>query len=75
MAATPGTHELKLDPKYDDYDFPTVAPVAQNGHAGHTTDEQDAMVFQLRTMLEQAGYTKNLDTLTLVCPLEACGWP
>jgi len=61
------THELKLDPKYDNYDYPTVAPVAQNGHPGHTTPEQDAQVHQLRTMLEAAGYTKNLDTLTLVC--------
>lgn len=58
--------ELKLDPKYDNYDYPTVAPVAQNGHPGHTTPEQDAQVFQLRTQLEQEGYTKNLDTLTLV---------
>lgn len=66
MAAAP-THELKLDPKYDDYDYPTVAPTPQNGHPGHTTPEQDAQVFQLRTQLEQAGYTKNLDTLTLVC--------
>lgn len=66
MAAAPA-HELKLDPKYDDYDYPTVAPTPQNGHPGHTTPEQDAQVFQLRTQLEQAGYTKNLDTLTLVC--------
>jgi hypothetical protein len=66
MAATPA-HELKLDPKYDHYDYPTVAPVAQNGHPGHTTPEQDAQVFQLRTQLESEGYTKNLDTLTLVC--------
>lgn len=66
MAAA-GTHELKLDPKYDDYDFPTTAPTAQSGHPGHTTPEQDAQVLQLRTALEQAGLTKNLDTLTLVC--------
>lgn len=66
MAAAP-THELKLDPKYDNYDYPTVAPVPQNGHPGHTTPEQDAQVSQLRMMLEQEGYTKNLDTLTLVC--------
>lgn len=68
-------HELKLDPKYDDYDYPTVAPTAQSGHPGHTTPEQDAQVFQLRSMLEQAGYTKNLDTLTLVCSSPAAqGW-
>ena len=70
MAAAPA-HELKLDPKYDHYDYPTVAPVAQNGHPGHTTPEQDAQVFQLRTQLEAEGYTKNLDTLTLVC---ICPW-
>jgi len=59
---------IKLDPKYDDYDYPTIAPVNQVGHPGHTTPEQDAQVFQLRSMLEAEGYTKNLDTLTLVCP-------
>ena len=31
--------------------------------------DEDAHVFQLRTQLEQAGYTQNLDTLTLVCIL------
>ena len=72
MAAV-GTHELKLDPKYDDYDYPTIAPTAQSGHAGHTTPEQDAQVFQLRSILEQEGYTKNLDTLTLVCLLHRGG--
>jgi hypothetical protein len=68
MAAT-GAPELKLDPKYDHYDFPTTAPTPQNGHPGHTTPEQDAQVFQLRSILEGAGYTQNLDTLTLVCSL------
>lgn len=68
MAAT-GPHELKLDPKYDHYEFPTTAPTPQNGHPGHTTPEQDAQVFQLRSILEEAGYTQNLDTLTLVCYL------
>jgi len=57
---------LQLDPKYDHYDFPTTAPTKQSGHPGHTTPEQDAQVFQLRTKLEQAGYTERLDTLTLV---------
>lgn len=65
MAATEAK-ELTLDPKYDDYDYPTTAPTPQNGHPGHTTPEQDAQVHQLRAMLEQAGHTKNLDTLTLV---------
>lgn len=60
------TTELKLDPKYDNYEYPTIAPTPQSGHPGHTTPEQDAQVFQLRSMLEQEGYTKNLDTLTLV---------
>ena len=58
--------ELKLDPKYDNYDFPTTSPTKQSGHPGHTTPEQDAQVHQLRTMLEQAGYKDRLDTLTLV---------
>lgn len=69
MAAAVPTTELKLDPKYDNYDFPTVSPTAQSGHPGHTTPEQDAQVSQLRMSLEQAGHTKNLDTLTLVCLL------
>lgn len=60
------THEVKLDPKYDHYDFPTTSPNVQSGHPGHTTPEQDAQVFQLRTQLEQAGYTERLDTLTMV---------
>lgn len=75
MAAA-GGKELPLDPKYDDYDYPTTAPTPQNGHPGHTTPEQDAQVFQLRSILEQAGYTKNLDTLTMVrflWPAESIG--
>ncbi|KAF2660640.1 hypothetical protein K491DRAFT_774555 [Lophiostoma macrostomum CBS 122681] len=63
--------EWQLDPKYDDYEFPTIAPTPQNGHAGYTTPEQDAQVHQLRAMLEQAGYTKNLDTLTMLRFLRA----
>ena len=59
-------HELKLDPKYDHYDYPTTAPESQPGHPGHTTPEQDAQVYQLRTQLEREGYTERLDTLTLV---------
>jgi hypothetical protein len=57
---------LQLDPKYDHYDFPTTSSNKQSGHPGHTTPQQDAQVFQLRTKLEQAGYTERLDTLTLV---------
>ena len=58
--------ELKTDPKYDDYDYPTTGPEVQSGHPGHTTPEQDAQVFQLRTQLEQAGYKERLDTLCMV---------
>ena len=58
--------QMTLDPKYDDYDYPTTSPTVQSGHPGHTTPEQDAQVHQLRTQLEQAGYTERLDTLSLV---------
>ncbi|PWY87881.1 hypothetical protein BO94DRAFT_57391 [Aspergillus sclerotioniger CBS 115572] len=57
--------------KYDDYDFPTTAPEAQPGHPGHTTPEQDEKVQQLRSELEQLGYTERLDTLTLLRFLRA----
>lgn len=57
--------------KYDNYDFPTTAPVANAGHPGHTTPEQDAKVEQLRSELEQLGYTERLDTLTLLRFLRA----
>ncbi|KAL6721120.1 cytosolic factor, phosphatidylinositol/phosphatidylcholine transfer protein [Lecanora helva] len=63
--------ELKTDSKYDDYDFPTTSPNVQSGHPGHTTPEQDAQVFQLRTQLEQAGYTERLDTLCMLRFLRA----
>ncbi|EON67018.1 hypothetical protein W97_06134 [Coniosporium apollinis CBS 100218] len=66
-----GNPTMQLDPKYDDYDFPTTSPTPQSGHPGHTTPEQDAAVHQLRMMLEQAGYTKNLDTLTMLRFLRA----
>ncbi|PSN62697.1 SEC14 cytosolic factor [Corynespora cassiicola Philippines] len=69
--AAPASKELPLDPKYDNYDFPTTAPTPQNGHPGHTTPEQDAQIFQLRSLLEAEGYTKNLDTLTLLRFLRA----
>ena len=64
--AQPTKDAMELDPKYDNYDFPVVAPVAQNGHPGHIKPEQQAQVHQLRMMLEAQGYTKRLDTLTLV---------
>ncbi|KAJ5493305.1 Sec14 cytosolic factor [Penicillium diatomitis] len=63
--------KLPTDPKYDHYDFPTTAPEPQSGHPGHTTPEQDAKVHQLRTMLEQQGFTERLDTLTLLRFLRA----
>ena len=62
---------MDLDPKYDDYDYPTTSPNAQSGHPGHTTPEQNAQVFQLRSSLEQEGYKERLDTLTMVCALIA----
>lgn len=65
MAATTNTGDMQLDPKYDDYDFPVVAPVKQDGHPGHLTTEQQEKVKQLRESLEKKGYTDRLDTLTL----------
>lgn len=59
------------DAKYDDYDYPTIAPEPQSGHPGHTTPEQDAAVHQLRAELEKSGYTIRLDTLTLLRFLRA----
>jgi hypothetical protein len=57
---------LKLDPKYDDYDYPTVSATKQSGHPGHLTPEQEAQVHQLRMMLEAEGCTERLDIITLV---------
>ncbi|OQO08138.1 hypothetical protein B0A48_06932 [Cryoendolithus antarcticus] len=62
---------MELDPKYDNYDYPTTAPTPQTGHPGYTTKEQDAAVFQLRSMLEQAGYKDRLDTHTMLRFLRA----
>jgi hypothetical protein len=56
----------ELDPKYDQYDFPSVAPRPQKGHPGFTTPTEDAQVYQLRMTLEQEGYKARLDTITLV---------
>lgn len=67
MAAATNTPGIELDPKYDDYDYPVVAPVKQDGHPGHLTPEQIEKVKQLRASLESKGYTDRLDTLTLVC--------
>lgn len=68
--------QMKLDPKYDDYDYPTTSPNVQSGHPGHTTPEQDAKVYQLRTELERAGYSERLDTLSLVSRRQSLvRWP
>ncbi|AEO67993.1 27d20494-096a-41b7-aaae-efb0c9e920f8 [Thermothielavioides terrestris] len=69
--AQPAPSPLQLDSKYDDYDFPTSAPTPQNGHPGYLTPEQQAQVHQLRLLLEQEGFTKRLDTLTLLRFLRA----
>ncbi|GAM83259.1 hypothetical protein ANO11243_012450 [Dothideomycetidae sp. 11243] len=61
----------ELDPKYDDFDFPTISATNQPGHAGHLTKAQEAQVHQLRAMLEQAGCKDRLDTLTLLRFLRA----
>lgn len=58
--------QIKSDSKYDDYDYPTTSPEVKNGHPGHTTPEQDAQVFQLRSKLESAGFSERLDTLCMV---------
>ncbi|KAF3931717.1 Patellin-3 [Dactylella cylindrospora] len=57
--------------KYDHYNYPHTNPDAAKGHPGNTDDMQEAQVFQLRTMLEQAGYTERLDTNTLLRYLRA----
>ncbi|KAK4549105.1 hypothetical protein LTR36_007561 [Oleoguttula mirabilis] len=62
---------IELDPKYDDYEFPTTSPEVKPGHPGHTTKEQDAAVHQLRMLLEQDGHKDSLDTLTMLRFLRA----
>lgn len=59
---------IQTETKYDDYDYPTISATSLPGHPGHTTPQQDAQVEQFRMMLEQAGFTQRLDTLTLVRP-------
>ncbi|ORX94460.1 CRAL-TRIO domain-containing protein [Clohesyomyces aquaticus] len=73
MAAATDKNEphQQLDPKYDHYEYPTIAPAPQPGHPGYTTPEQDAQVSQLRMMLEQGGFNDNLDTLTMLRFLRA----
>ncbi|KAL7275061.1 cytosolic factor, phosphatidylinositol/phosphatidylcholine transfer protein [Rhizina undulata] len=55
----------------DNYTYPISDPDAGTGHSGHTTPEQDAQVFQLRSELEKDGYKERLDTLTLLRFLRA----
>ncbi|KAG9237845.1 putative Sec14 cytosolic factor [Amylocarpus encephaloides] len=62
---------IKQDPKYDDYDYPTISENPHPGHPGHTTPEQDAQVHQLRMKLESLGCTERLDTLSLLRFLRA----
>lgn len=69
MAAPAETVPLQTDPKYDDYDFPTISLNTQSGHPGHVSPDQEAQVHQLRMLLEQQGLTERLDTLTLACTL------
>ncbi|KAK7732233.1 cytosolic factor, phosphatidylinositol/phosphatidylcholine transfer protein [Cytospora paraplurivora] len=71
MAAPQATEGLELNPKYDDYDFPVVAPVKASGHPGHLTPDQIEKVQQFRESLEKQGYTDRLDTLTLLRFLRA----
>lgn len=58
-----------------EYHYPTVAVVddadKDKGYPGHVTPEQEAQLFQLRSMLEAEGYTKRLDTLTMLRFLRA----
>ena len=61
------THATPLDPEYDHYNFPTVSSTVQTGHAGHTTEDQDAKVKELRERLAKKGYKHRLDTLSMVC--------
>ncbi|MCJ1325546.1 cytosolic factor, phosphatidylinositol/phosphatidylcholine transfer protein [Thelotrema lepadinum] len=63
--------KMELDPKYDHYDYPTTSPNKQSGHPGHTTPEENAKVFQLRTELERAGCKERLDTHTMLRFLRA----
>ncbi|AEO59982.1 hypothetical protein MYCTH_2315937 [Thermothelomyces thermophilus ATCC 42464] len=69
--AEPAPAPLELDPKYDDYDYPTTAPTPQSGHPGYLTPQQQAQVHQLRLLLESEGYKERLDTLTLLRFLRA----
>ena len=69
-----GKLDIKLDPKYDDYDFPVKSPFEGVGQPGYLTEMQQAQIEQLRMMLEAEGFTKRLDSLTLVCWRRLAPW-
>ncbi|KAI1344522.1 CRAL-TRIO domain-containing protein [Xylariaceae sp. FL0016] len=71
MAEAKQTGSMKLDPKYDQQDFPVVTPETRSGLPGHLDESQQAQVDQLRMMLEGEGYKERLDTLTLLRFLRA----
>ncbi|KAI0814167.1 CRAL-TRIO domain-containing protein [Xylaria sp. FL0064] len=73
MAASqvPQARKLELDPKYDDYDYPTTVSEPRAGHPGYLTPTIEAQIHQLRMMLESEGFTGSLDTLTLLRFLRA----
>jgi len=62
---------MDLDPKYDDYDFPTQAPDPQPRSPWCSDRAAHHQVHQLRLMLEAEGYTERLDTLTMLRFLRA----
>jgi len=62
---------MASESKYDDYNFPSTAPGAPLGHPGNMDDIQTAKVFQLRSLLEQEGFTERLDTNTMLRFLRA----
>lgn len=74
MADTKAASGMELDPKYDNYDFPTTSVVTREGHPGYLTAGQQAQVHQLRLMLEAEGLKQRLDTLTLLRFLRARKW-
>ncbi|KAI0015824.1 Sec14 cytosolic factor [Xylariomycetidae sp. FL0641] len=62
---------MKLEPKYDNFEFPTTSVDTRSGTPGHLDAGQQAQVDQLRMMLEGEGFTSGLDTLTLLRFLRA----
>lgn len=53
--------------QYDHYDYPTTDPEGGEGHNGHLTPAQQAILDDVRSELAAEGYAHDrLDTLTLV---------